>query len=459
MKKNNLDQKAEDCLKIVKEQRQELQTALENQKKLIQAIIKDLPAGVIVRDTTGTVLMTNPAANEIMGVSLTGSVFEPDSRYSLHKIDGSLYPPGDLPLPRTMATGNTIENVEIIVRVQDKETIISVSTNPLKDANGNITGAVAIIRDITHRKQMEEALRESVERFRNAFDYAAIGMVLANPDGRFFQLNGRFCDIVGYTEQELLSMTFKDISHPEDMEIGQENINKLLKGEIPYFHLEKRYIHKKGHTVWVLLSTSVVRDSKGIPSYFIGQIQDITDRKIAEERLLILSQKDPLTGLYNRYYFEQCMREFQNELFFPLGIIICDLDGLKAINDTLGHNIGDKLLAAAAQVLRISFRSGDIIARIGGDEFAILLPNKDMATLEKAYRRIHRAVNNFNKANNDLFLSLSVGYALGEKLHAIISDVFKAADNNMYQEKSKHRQKYQKQMASFLEKHPKNYSS
>jgi len=140
-------------------------------------------------------------------------------------------------------------------------------------------------RDITERKRAEEALRESEERFRSAFESAAIGMALVRLDGSWLEVNRPFAGIVGYSRQEMAGMAFQDITHPDDLEADLENMRRLVAGEIHSYQMEKRYIHKDGRVVWVLLSASLVRDARGKPLYGIGQVQDITQRKQAEEEL------------------------------------------------------------------------------------------------------------------------------------------------------------------------------
>jgi PAS domain S-box-containing protein len=135
------------------------------------------------------------------------------------------------------------------------------------------------------RAAAEEKLRESEERFHAAFDYAAIGMAIVSLEGRWLQVNRSLCEMVGYSESELLATTFQEITHPDDLETDLSYVRQMLAGEIPYYHLEKRYIHKQGHVVWILLSVSLVRDSEGNPWYFVSQIQDITERKLAEYAL------------------------------------------------------------------------------------------------------------------------------------------------------------------------------
>ena len=136
-------------------------------------------------------------------------------------------------------------------------------------------------------------MRASAERphvpedvlFQNAFDFAAIGMALVAPDGAWLRVNRSFCQMSGYSEAELLKMRFQDITHPEDLNLDLENVEKMLCGEVVTYQMEKRYLHKNGAIVWGLLSVSLVCDGAGKPLFFISQIQDITARKEHEERL------------------------------------------------------------------------------------------------------------------------------------------------------------------------------
>jgi len=132
---------------------------------------------------------------------------------------------------------------------------------------------------------LEAALHESISRFRGAFDYAAIGMALVAPDGRWLEVNQSLCDLVGYTAAELRATTFQAITHPDDLDIDLAYVQQMLTGSIRTYQLEKRYIHKQGHVLWILLSVSLVRDAANRPIYFISQIQDITAQKQAEAAL------------------------------------------------------------------------------------------------------------------------------------------------------------------------------
>ncbi|HME90943.1 MAG TPA: PAS domain S-box protein, partial [Myxococcaceae bacterium] len=146
-------------------------------------------------------------------------------------------------------------------------------------------GTVVSLRGVLLDIGVEEDQRESEERFRSAFDFAAIGMALVAPDGRWRKVNRSLCDIVGYTEEELLARDFQSITHPDDLDTDLGFVRQMLDGSIPYYHMEKRYFHKNGGLVWILLSVSLLRDRRGEPMYFISQIQDITERKRAVEAL------------------------------------------------------------------------------------------------------------------------------------------------------------------------------
>jgi len=144
----------------------------------------------------------------------------------------------------------------------------------------------ALQRQVTERKKIDEVMRESEERFSTAFEQAPIGIALVSPDGRWLRVNRALCDLVGYSEAELLTRTFQDITYPEDLEADLDNLRRMIAGEIRSYQVEKRYVHHRGHLVLVWLNVSLVRDGQDRPRYFISQIQDITARKQVELELL-----------------------------------------------------------------------------------------------------------------------------------------------------------------------------
>lgn len=162
---------------------------------------------------------------------------------------------------------------------------------PIWDETNHVFAVLCLVKDITDRTKVEEALKESNEKFRKAFEYASIGMALVTPEGRWLKANQSLCQIVGFSKMELLTMNFQDIIHPEDQEITLKYKNLLLSGKICSYQLEKRYLHKLGKTIWVRASVSLIRDHQDNPLYFIYQIQDITRSKQAEWELQLSEQR------------------------------------------------------------------------------------------------------------------------------------------------------------------------
>jgi PAS domain S-box-containing protein len=156
---------------------------------------------------------------------------------------------------------------------------------PFYDDQGELVAVDGIGRDVTERKKVEEALRRSEERFRSSFRDAAIGMALVGTDGRWLQVNRSLCQMLGYSEEELLGKTFQGITHPDDLDADLDHVRRMLTGEIETYQMQKRYLHADGRVVWILLSVSMVHDEEGEPLFFIAQIQDITERKGAEEKI------------------------------------------------------------------------------------------------------------------------------------------------------------------------------
>ena len=162
--------------------------------------------------------------------------------------------------------------------------------------------------------------------------------------------------------------------------------------------------------------------------------RDVSDQRRIEDQMRYFSLHDPLTGLLTRASFEEEMNRMDNERCYPVGMIVCDINSLKLVNDTLGHKLGDSLLVAAAYVIKECFRESDIVARIGGDEFAVLLQGSSQSDLEKARHRLQVELTRYNQTNPEVSLSMSVGYACNYGTMSM-DDTFKDADNNMYREK------------------------
>ncbi len=305
-----------------------------------------------------------------------------------------------------------------------------------------IWGICGISTDITERRRQEEVLQESEERFRSTFDAAAIGMALVSLEGRFLRANDALCRILGYPQAELQQKTFHDITHPDDLETSLALMRELLAGSRDSYQLEKRCLHQDGHVVWILLNGSAVRDASGKVLYFVAQIQDITERRALLDKLEFQASKDYLTGLSNRRHFlERGEAELAHVQRYghALSLFMLDIDHFKNINDTYGHKAGDIVLQKLSQVLQDTLRNVDIIGRIGGEEFVVLLPETDLEqALEVAerLREIVAAAPVIREAGLPLHFTVSIGVVTLKQKDVNLDMLLNQADRALYEAKS-----------------------
>ncbi len=239
-----------------------------------------------------------------------------------------------------------------------------------RDPDGTPLKVMGISLDIDARKRMETALRESEERFRGAFEFAAIGMAIVAPDGRWMRVNRALCGIVGYTAEELLATTFQAITHPDDLDADMEYVRQMLDGSRSHYDMEKRYFHRDGHIVWILLSVSLVRDDASQPMYFVSQIQDITARKHAESQLIDSEFRyRTIANLVPGFVFEGVVRDGRPQPTWVSsgfeGVYGCTLDrfielGGKSFYDATARA---RILAGASTVAQGSDLSFDVSLR------------------------------------------------------------------------------------------------
>ena len=299
------------------------------------------------------------------------------------------------------------------------------------------TSAVQAEQAERHLKEMQA----SEERFRSAFDLAPIGMALVAPDGRWMQVNQSLSEIVGYSEDEFKCMNFQTITHASDLPAFMEKVTEVFEGRSLTCQMEKRYYHKQGHEVWVLVGVSLIRDSRNQQSHLIFQIQDITDRKRAEQQLVHDAFHDALTGLPNRAWFmEQLQMSLDRAKKKPerlFAMLFLDLDRFKLINDSIGHLVGDQLLIGIAQRLRQCVRPTDKVARLGGDEFTILLDGlRDEQEAIDIAERIQRQVSQpFTLNGYETFTTASIGISFSNIGYERAEDFLRDADTAMYQAK------------------------
>jgi diguanylate cyclase (GGDEF)-like protein/PAS domain S-box-containing protein len=279
------------------------------------------------------------------------------------------------------------------------------------------------------------------ELFRSVFQHAA-GMAIVSPNGRWLRVNPALCETLGYDESELLACSFQDITHPDDLGNVLVQLDKQLNSALPSCQIEQRYLHKFGHSVWVLLTMSLIRDPAGEPIHFVCQFQDITRRKQTEERLVHDVFHDALTGLPNRSLFMDrlglALERSKRRREQVFAVLFLDLDSFKIVNDSLGHMIGDQLLIEVARRLKACLRTTDTVARLGGDEFTILLEDLNVESealriVDRFQRELARA---FKFGIHDLSITASIGVASNCAGYETAEEILRDADAAMYRAKS-----------------------
>ena len=290
-------------------------------------------------------------------------------------------------------------------------------------------------------ESQSDALKESEERFRSAFDYAPIGIGLLTSNGKWLKVNHALTEILGYTETDFLAMDYQTIMLQDDLGDTLVKVHALLAGKIASHQMEQRYVHKTGRIVWALWSVSAASDAETKQPNLIFQIQDITEKKSAQEKLQHEATHDALTGLPNRPLFmSRLMAGLEKAIGNPtyrVSVLFIDLDRFKIVNDSLGHLIGDKLLKVISERLRECMRPSDTVARLGGDEFTILVEGKyEESEVTTIAERIQQKFSiPFNLDGHEVYSSASIGILHASDKHITAEDMMRDADTAMYQAK------------------------
>ncbi len=324
-------------------------------------------------------------------------------------------------------------------RKDGKEVYVETSVDLIYDEEGNKKGFRGIMRDITHEKQMKRELREREEYYRIIFEGSGTAMIIVREDHTISRVNHKFEKISGYKREELEGkIKWTEFVHERDLPrmLSYNRMRKIDPKSVPREY-EFTFLDRWKNKKYMLVNVSLLPGGR-----ILGSFTDITSRKELEKKLLHLSFHDALTGIYNRCYFEEELTRLENNRNLPVALIIADLDGLKQINDTLGHKIGDKYIKESARILRNSVRKSDVVARIGGDEFGIILPSSDEDTVKRVINRIQCAVDDFNSNNEKEFkINISFGFAISARDKLDKDLLFREADKAMYKNKQQRKAK------------------
>ena len=274
-------------------------------------------------------------------------------------------------------------------------------------------------------------LKQSEEKYHALMDYASDAIVLVDDGGSLVEVNRKAEELLGYSRRELLDINFARIFPKEHNLRAMDVFGRISKRGAGALR-DTYVVTKDNRTIPV--------DITGGAIYYAGKkvnqaiIRDMTERKQADEQLRYLSTHDTLTGLYNRAFFEAEIKRLERGRLFPVSIVMADVDGLKQVNDQRGHQAGDRMLRQTAQLLKEAFRTEDIVARIGGDEFAALLPQTDMAAAAICLQRVRARTAAYNAAHATTPLSISLGMATTDA-DQNIAIALRQADEDMYEDK------------------------
>ncbi len=316
---------------------------------------------------------------------------------------------------------------------------------PRRESVSSVVLLLAIVHDISQQKAMEDALRESEERFRSYYDLGLIGMAISALDKSWVQFNDRLCEILGYPRTELATKTWAEITHPDDLAADTTQFNRILAGSIDGYTLDKRFIRRDGEVVHTVISMRCVHGPNGSPDYLVVIVQDITERKALEMELRRLATTDPLTDLANRRHFlaqVDLELELLQRYAKPAALLMIDLDHFKQVNDAYGHAAGDAVLRHFAAIARRILRKVDLLGRLGGEEFAALLPGTDAEGAQQLAERLRQTVADsqvHTVSGGAIQVTISIGVTLFALTDANADTVLARADRALYRAKEQGR--------------------
>jgi len=287
--------------------------------------------------------------------------------------------------------------------------------------------------DVTEHNKYIKDIQEIKELYRTLVHTLPVAVISVDTGLRIKSWSSAAENLLGWSEKEVLDREVVNFLDQSDQLITRCS-KKVIEGN-SFYKLEHSCLHKQKSEIVLELSISPLRNNCGEVSGLVLVASDITARKGNEEKLKYLSMRDQLTGLYNRPYFDDMLNSMNTESSYPVTIIVADLDGLKLINDTLGHEHGDKMLLDCADIFKNNLYSEDLLARIGGDEFVVILPQTDRITGESVVKRIKNSFYNYNLSNNSLPLSMSIGLATAEDKRTSLMELYREADDLVYLDK------------------------
>ncbi|HET8708172.1 MAG TPA: EAL domain-containing protein [Pseudomonadales bacterium] len=422
--------------------RKQTQEALEEALDFSKSLIDTMHDGFSILDANGTSVDVNPALckmtgfsrDELVGLNAPFPYWPPEEYGSIQSVfEKSL-------------SGTVDGRFELIFMHKNGERFpVTVSPAVIRDTSGHVISYVATIRDISDRIKAIEALKRSEAWFRSIFENTNTCIASTDSEGNVTSFNEGFRALLGYDAETLKTKNFAEFTHPDDLNLEGVYFQEILENKRNGYHMTKRYINRDGRDVWVDLSAAVIRNANGEVANFVAVIQDITERKAAEQEIEQLAFYDLLTQLPNRRLLQDRLKQALAAVTRKEesgALLFIDLDNFKSLNDTLGHDMGDMLLQQVARRLESCIRETDTVARLGGDEFVVMLTGLSEHALKAAEQteviseKILAALSQpFQLSSYEYRTTTSVGATLFNAEHGSIEELMKQADIAMYQAK------------------------
>jgi diguanylate cyclase (GGDEF)-like protein/PAS domain S-box-containing protein len=420
-------------------ERKRLEEALRYEQEFTHTLLDNLLDGVVACDAEGKLVLFNHAAEEWHGMNVLHLTPEEWTRhYNLYCLDGlTPMPIEEVPLTRAF-NGETVRDAPMVIRPEGQAPRHIVANGyPFFDKQGKKLGAVVTMHDITEHKQAEEALAYEQYLMQALMDNIPDAIYFKDLHSRFIRVNVPAANLTSLKPEDIVGKTDFDFFAPDYAQATYEVEQEIIRTGQPKIDDEQLETAPGKPSRWVSATKLPLRDKAGKIIGTFGISRDVTERKRAEEQLLFLGTHDALTGLYNRAYFEEVMAQIGHANPFPISIVIADIDGMKRTNDTRGHPAGDELLRRTAEVLKSVCRNDDVVARIGGDEFAILLPHTDRAAAASILERLKDRLAEHNSVYEGLPLYISLGAATAYE-RGLLPQAVSNADREMYRDKEEH---------------------
>jgi diguanylate cyclase (GGDEF)-like protein/PAS domain S-box-containing protein len=411
-------------LKEYKKQSINFKELLEEAEGKYKSLLNTNSVGIIMIDSRGIITECNDTILEFSGYSreeLVGKYFTKRVNISTRNITKYLE------IFKAIIDGKEVNAFEIMQHQKNGDVLYGeVYFGPLRNNNNKIVGFKVIIKDITEKKKFESGYLESKNKFETLFKSSGEG-ILIHDNGKILDANDAFINMFGYNRLE--DVTGRNLEEFIDTAFREIVMDKIRTGYNNYY--EVIGVRSTGSKLFVEVSgNSIIYKGKRVR---VEVFNNINERKKAERRIRYLSFHDKLTELYNRTYFEKVLLNIYKDRGFPLSFIICDLNGLKLVNDAFGYSEGDRLLRRMANILKYCSREEDIIARWGEDEFFILLPRSTDNDTKEVLNRITKIC--LKTRDQNIPLNISIGVSTRENQSQNLREVIKEAENNMYKNK------------------------